>query len=103
VACKWLATKGRPAQARENGRSSDAVLTADKAGAVIASLKGTGIMSRTRILLAVGLALLPVVSYGDESAQVTLFCWSLRFNQGHGSFDETLDLSTTSGTPNEKR
>lgn len=57
-------------------------------------------MRRTWVFLTMGLALLPLTGHGTESAQVTLFCWSLRFSQGQGSFDETLDLSTISGTPN---
>jgi len=48
-------------------------------------------------------ALLLVLSSNTHAAQTchaTLFCWSLRFQQGQGSFDETLDLSTISGAPN---
>lgn len=51
------------------------------------------------LLLAAGITLTKA-SGGAQTANATLFCWSLRFNQGQGSFDETLDLSSISGTPN---
>jgi len=35
-----------------------------------------------------------------QTAQATLFCWSFRFHQGTGTFDETLDLSSIPGLPN---
>jgi hypothetical protein len=57
-------------------------------------------MKRLLFLLATGLILLPTAGRGTETAQGTLFCWSLRFQQGEGPIDETLDLSTISGTPN---
>jgi len=57
-------------------------------------------MKRLLVLLATGLALLPTTGRGTQTAQGTLFCWSLRFQQGEGPLDETLDLSTVSGTPN---
>lgn len=43
---------------------------------------------------------LSVTAHAAQTAQATLFCWSLRFHQGQGSFDETLDLSTIPGAPN---
>ena len=57
-------------------------------------------MKRLLFLLATGLILLPATGRSTQTAQGTLFCWSLRFQQGEGPIDETLDLSTVSGTPN---
>jgi hypothetical protein len=36
----------------------------------------------------------------SETAQATLFCRSFRFQQGSDSFDSTMDLSTTTNSPN---
>jgi len=52
------------------------------------------------VLLTVSLITLTAPMHAAQTAHATLFCWSLRFQQGHGSFDETLDLSTIPGTPN---
>jgi hypothetical protein len=52
------------------------------------------------VLLTAWLITLPFPTHAAQTAPATLFCWSLRFQQGQGSFDETLDLSTISGTPN---
>ena len=57
-------------------------------------------MKKLWVFLAAGLGVLPLSGLATQSAQATFFCWSLRFHQGQGSFDETLDLSTISGTPN---
>ena len=51
------------------------------------------------LVLALG-ACFPTAGRGGQTASATLFCWSLRFNQGQGPFDETLDLSSISGAPN---
>lgn len=52
--------------------------------------------NRLIILTTFLLALTPPVQ-ATHSAHATMFCWSLRFHQGTGSFDETLDLTTISG------
>ena len=52
------------------------------------------------VLLTVRLITLSFTSHAAQTAPATMFCWSLRFQQGQGSFDETLDLSTISGAPN---
>lgn len=58
------------------------------------------IMKTLWVLLTALLMVLPFTTPAAQTAQATLFCWSLRFQQGQGSFDETLDLSTIPGTPN---
>ncbi|NOS71672.1 MAG: hypothetical protein HOP33_17320 [Verrucomicrobia bacterium] len=57
-------------------------------------------MKTTALLLTALLISISTYVHATQTAQATLFCWSLRFQQGHGSFDETLDFSTISGTPN---
>ena len=57
-------------------------------------------MKRSRILLTTLLVAFSSAVEAAQTARATHFCWSLRFQQGLGSFDETLDLSTISGTPN---
>lgn len=55
-------------------------------------------MTATRlILLTTFLFALASPVQATHSAHATLFCWSLRFHQGTGSFDETLDLTTIAG------
>lgn len=56
-------------------------------------MKSTGFLIVLLILLSPALR-------ASQTAKATLFCWSLRFQQGQGPTDETLDLSTISGTPN---
>ena len=57
-------------------------------------------MKPTRVLLTALFLLFPFTLPAAPSASATLFCWSLRFHQGEGSFDETLDLSSVAGAPN---
>lgn len=57
-------------------------------------------MKITALLLTALVIGITNIIHATQTAQATLFCWSLRFQQGQGSFDETLDLSTISGTPN---
>lgn len=57
-------------------------------------------MKTTGVFLIGLLLLLKCAAYGTQIASATLFCWSLKFSQGSGAFDETLDLSTAGGTPN---
>ncbi len=57
-------------------------------------------MKPIRVLLTALFLLLPFTLPAAPSASATLFCWSLRFHQGEGSFDETLDLSSVAGAPN---
>lgn len=52
------------------------------------------------VLLTTALISLSSTMQAAQTAHATLFCWSLRFQQGQGSFDETLDLSTIAGAPN---
>lgn len=52
------------------------------------------------VLLAMRLITLSFTSHAAHTAQATLFCWSFRFHQGTGTFDETLDLSSIPGPPN---
>ena len=52
------------------------------------------------VLLTMLLITFSFTTPAAQTAQATLFCWSLRFQQGQGSFDETLDLSSISGAPN---
>ena len=58
------------------------------------------IMKTLWVLLAAQLITSTFPMHAAQTAQATLFCWSLRFQQGQGSFDETLDLSTLAGPPN---
>lgn len=59
---------------------------------------GDKAMTTTRwILLTTFLLALTSPAQATHSASATLFCWSLRFHQGTGSFDETLDLTTIAG------
>jgi len=52
-------------------------------------------------VLRIALCLLPLAStHAGQTAAATMFCWSLRFQQGQGPLDETLDLSTIAGAPN---
>jgi hypothetical protein len=57
-------------------------------------------MKTTGVLLTTLFVVFSFNAHAAQTARATLFCWSLRFHQGQGSFDETLDLSTTAGTPN---
>lgn len=57
-------------------------------------------MKTFSILAGLILICLSVTSRGTQTAQGTFFCLSLKFQQGQGSFDETLDLTTISGAPN---
>jgi len=57
-------------------------------------------MKTTALLLTALVIGTTNIIHATQTAQATLFCWSLRFQQGHGSFDETLDFSTIPGTPN---
>lgn len=52
------------------------------------------------VLLAAHLITSAFTLHAAQTAQATLFCWSLRFQQGQGALDETLDLSTLAGPPN---
>ncbi|MBI3852275.1 MAG: hypothetical protein HY298_18630 [Verrucomicrobia bacterium] len=56
-------------------------------------------MKRLLMLAAMGFCLLPTMGRGAQTAQARLYCWSLRFQQGHDGSD-TEDFSTISGTPN---
>src|ERR1035437_3257669 len=51
------------------------------------------------MLFAAGTVLFSTASYGAETAQARLFCYSLRFAEGT-TYGGTLDLSTISGTSN---
>src|ERR1035437_2989430 len=51
------------------------------------------------MLFAAGTVLFSTASYGAETAQTRLFCYSLRFAEGT-TYGGTLDLSTISGTSN---
>lgn len=53
------------------------------------------------VLLTAWLITSTFTTHAAQTAQATLFCWSLRFQQGENSFgDSTLDLSTLAGPPN---
>lgn len=61
------------------------------------STKGKSINAAGATLLTTLLVFLASPLHATHSAHATMFCWSLRFHQGTGSFDETLDLTTISG------
>jgi hypothetical protein len=52
------------------------------------------------VLLTAQLVISTFTLHAAQTAQATMFCWSLRFQQGQGALDETLDLSTLAGSPN---
>ncbi len=52
------------------------------------------------VLLMAQLVTSTFTLHAAQTAQATMFCWSLRFQQGQGALDETLDLSTLAGPPN---
>ena len=56
-------------------------------------------MKRLWIVIIAALAFLPLLSKAAETAQVRLFCWSLRVFQGSDTFGDTLDLSSIGGPP----
>src|SRR5204863_9518795 len=51
-------------------------------------------------IIVVGLSFLALAVRGAETANARIWCWSLRFQQGTGSLDETLDLSTINNSNN---
>jgi len=53
-------------------------------------------MKRLLIILTAGLLLSSVICNGALTAQARIYCWSLRFQQGHGTGGVTLDLTTLS-------
>jgi hypothetical protein len=58
-------------------------------------------MKMIRVLLTAALITLSSTIHAAQTASATLFCWSLRFQQGTDSFgDSTLDLTGTTGTAN---
>lgn len=67
---------------------------------MLQSTRDKSMKTITAILLMAFLLALTATMQAAQSAHATLFCWSLRFQQGTGSFDETLDLTTISGVLN---
>lgn len=58
-------------------------------------------MKTTRVLLMAALLTLTPTLHAAQSATTTLFCWSLRFQQGEDQFgDSTLDLTGLTQTIN---